>query len=84
MVQYIKYARYDDPSVRPVEFGVPENAWGPWELTVEFPKEFELTEIGKKVYAIGYRHPDKDRAEKEKASSGGGGSGGFLDNCVML
>jgi len=67
MVQYIQYARRNDPAVRPVRFGVPQKGpWGPWELTIDLPKEFELTDLARKVYGIGIVHDDEVSVEPEE------------------
>ena len=52
--QYIKYARYDDPAVKPVKFGVEQSGpWGMWPLTLKFPfDQVELNDVTKKLYGI--------------------------------
>eukprot|EP01083_Nonionella_stella_P231604 817712_1 len=65
--QYIKYARYDDPAVKPVKFDVVQSgAWGMWPLTMEFPDEVELNDVTRRLYGIGVSDPDGEEKNEEQ------------------
>ena len=75
--QYIKYARYDDEAVKPVQFGkVQIGAWGVWPISVEFPDEVQLNDITKRIYGIGVADPDAVEEEEDGSK--------FRIRCVLL
>ena len=77
--QYIKYARYDDPAVKPAKFGeVQSGPWGMWPLTLQFPKEVELNDITRRIYGIGVDDVDERKGQGEENTSG------FRIRCVLL
>jgi len=88
-VQYIRYARYDDPATKPVKFGVEQQGpWGMWPLTLQFPfEQVELNEVTKRIYGIDVPDPDGEDAEKTQANGGNNTSqnnNGFKFNCSVL
>ena len=63
MVQFIKYARFNDPSTLPTLWNKPNiKSWGNWNVTINLPYNFKLNNIGKKVFAIQH----KDNKPKKK------------------
>ena len=80
--QYIKYARYDDPAVKPVKFGETQiGAWGIWPISMELPDEVELNDITRRIYGIDVPDPDGTGSE---ATSGHVGNSRFRIRCVLL
>ena len=79
--QYIKYARYDDPAVKPVKFGVEQSGpWGMWPLTLQFPEEVQLNDITKRIYGIGVEDVDQQDIDKGNDDN----SNKFKINCLIL